>query len=124
MPKVHGYSFSVNCRFLAVFSVREGVNSKRKEFVPIGTKSLTLLHSERPKLYTILALLSAKGLKSRPHFGGVLLPRGAHRKSQGLYLFEENGRIAWQMYTCIIYRLLNSEYERFAVKKCLQCLNR
>ena len=59
---------------------------------------LTLLHSERPKLYTILAFLSAKGLKeefamlfmircpfgkvSSLPFGMILLVREASRKSQ------------------------------------------
>ena len=32
---------------------------------------LILLYSERPKLYTVLAFLSAKGLKSRVGFHGV-----------------------------------------------------
>ena len=33
-------------------------------FASIGIQFFTLLHSERPKLYTILAFLSAVGLKS------------------------------------------------------------
>ena len=34
-------------------------------FLPLVRKLLTLLHSERPKLYTILVLLSAIGLKEK-----------------------------------------------------------
>ena len=33
---------------------------------PVGLSYLTLLHSERPKLYTILTFLSAIGLKMKP----------------------------------------------------------
>ena len=37
---------------------------EKKKFAPLGL-FLTLLHSERPKLYTILAFLSAIELKER-----------------------------------------------------------
>ena len=69
---------------------------------------LTLLHSERPKLYTILAFQSARGLieckakivynfglseckrvKSRSYFRGTLLHCKAIRKSQKLSSSEK-----------------------------------
>ena len=40
-----------------------------------GSQLLTLLHSEWPKLYRVLAILSAIGLKKRPHFERVSLYR-------------------------------------------------
>ena len=42
------------------FSLLNWGYSKRKDFL---LETLTLLHSERPKLYAILAFLSATGLK-------------------------------------------------------------
>ena len=46
---------------------------------------LTLLHSERPKLYTILAFLSAIGLRVDPILKGLRCFTKASRKSQKLF---------------------------------------
>ena len=64
---MHTFTNEVNAIsvfYLSPFSIM--VNSKRKEFAPIaGNLYLTLLHSERPKLHRVLAILSAIGLKTR-----------------------------------------------------------
>ena len=63
-----------------------------------GCLLLTLLHSKRPKLYTILAFLSAvwlkgrifflgRSFKSRLNFGESSSSREANRKSQKLFSF-------------------------------------
>ena len=41
---------------------QSGLTLKGKEFAPIIDPILTLLHPEWPKLYGVLAILSAKGL--------------------------------------------------------------
>ena len=56
--------------FLPPFSI--GVSSQRKEFAPLGANSF---------------------LKRRPHFGKVLLPREANRKSQKLFPFVKMAKI-------------------------------
>ena len=67
----------------------------------MGVNSLTLLHSERPKLYTILAFLNAIRLqkefapeeqifsfRSSSHFGKALPSGKANRKSQEFSPFK------------------------------------
>ena len=44
------------------------LSSKGSKFFP-----LTLLHSERPKLYTIFGLTGCNGVKGRPYFRRALL---------------------------------------------------
>ena len=54
--------------FLVCLPSLLGSTLKGKNRLPLEQfLSLTLLHSERPRLHTILAFLSAIGLKSRPH---------------------------------------------------------
>ena len=50
---------------MAIFSVINKINTLiHVNFYHLFIVGLTLLHSERPKLYTILAFLSAIGLKT------------------------------------------------------------
>ena len=55
---------------------------------------LTLLHSERPKLHTILAFLSAIGLRV-DHFVKALPLREPNRKSQEMFLFVKMVEKLW-----------------------------
>ena len=48
-----------------------------KGFAPKAVDSLTLLHSERPKLYRVLAVLSAAGLRL-----GAQLEKGKKSKQK------------------------------------------
>ena len=50
--------------------------------------TLTLLHSERPKLYTILAFLSAIGLRSRFLSKAQLINMSKHMASQSSFLIK------------------------------------
>ena len=61
--KVNGYLFRES-NFVSFVASLSG--STPHFFAVLGANSLTLLHSERPKLYTILAFLSAIGLRVYP----------------------------------------------------------
>ena len=56
------------------------IQSLRKDFAPLGGgfPHLTLLVSEWPKLYGVLAILSAIGLKGRSYFGSSF-QTGSHK---------------------------------------------
>ena len=60
MVEVNGYTFRGSNSTSFIFSslLKEITFKRKSDFTP-----LTLLHSDRPKLYTILAFLSAVGLR-------------------------------------------------------------
>ena len=73
--------------------VLQGTAKERQEKVDkrgIGKTVLTLLHSERPKLYTMLAFLSAIGLKSR--LGCLLAQLGQLETTGGKGLLQSQSQ--------------------------------
>ena len=58
-------------------------NTKGKNFLPYEQMfSLTLLHSEQPKLCGVLAILSAIGLKRNLHFSRAKVSRKTNKNSE------------------------------------------
>ena len=75
------------------FSVLYGAQLLQERICPLRTNSynLALLHSERPNLYGVLAVLSAKGLKIAPFWKSYVY--GSKQKHHKNYLsLQKNDR--------------------------------
>ena len=81
--------------FLPPFSTQSA--PKKKEFAPLKSEfhPLTLLHSERPKLYTILAFLSAIGLREDPFWKGKAIQRNKQEVMKVVPPFRALNKRGW-----------------------------
>ena len=79
----------------AIIHGSKKINVVKKERISSQVEQillLTLLHSERPKLYTVLAFLSAKALKETPNVLASLL--FTYRRFF-CFIFSENFQAVW-----------------------------